>query len=175
MSEQTEYKDPVRQVNQEFLHGLEVLSNKEFPLPGARIRGGDRDPRFSHLAPGIAEMSVFDHLATVRHRPSGTIYVAFKKTMDALHFEQQDPTKYPTWLMDSTVKKTELDVYIHMVKAPYDKNPSAVLGDRRITDVASQTRVHMWLHEISLPWVFDTVAHFLLKNHIITEEMYGKC
>jgi hypothetical protein len=175
MPEQAAYKDPVRQVNQEFLHGMEVLSNREFPLPGARVRGGDRDPRFSHLAPGTGEMCVFNHVATVLHKPTGIIYVAFKKTMDALHFEQQDPTKYPQWLMDSNVKKTELDIYIHMVKAPYDKKPNTVLGDRRITDVGSQTRVHQWLEEIKLPWIFDTVAHFLLKNHIITEEMYGKC
>lgn len=173
MSE-TKYKDPVRQVNQEFLHGLEVLSNKEFPLPGARCQGGERDPRFSHLDPGTAEMTLFNHVATVRHRQSGTMYVAFKKTMDALHLEQQDPTKYPVWLMDSSVKKTELDVFIHMVKDQYSKSPSTVLGDRRITDVTAQTRVDRWLQEITLPWVFDTIAYFLLKNHIITEEMYGK-
>lgn len=167
-------KAPVRQVNQEFLNGLEVLSNKEFPLPGARVKGGDRDPRFSHLAPGTGEMTMFDHVATVRHIPTGTIYVAFRKTMDALHFEQSDPTKYPTWLMDSNVKKTELDVYIHMVKPPYDKAPGKVLGDRRITDSSAQTRTHLWLQEITLAWVFDTVAYFLLHNHIITEEMYGK-
>lgn len=172
MSEQA-YKDPVRQVNQEFLHGLEVLSNKEFPLPGANCRGGEHDPRFSHLAPGTGEMILFNHLATIRHQSTGMIFVAFKKTMDALHLEQSDTSKYPKWLMESPVKKTELDTYIHSVKVPYDKNPRAVRSDRSIIDATAQTRVDKWLQEITIPWVFDTVAYFLLKNKIITQEMYG--
>lgn len=167
------FKDPVRNVNQEFLHGLDVLSNREFALPGAKCKGGDRDPRFSHLAPGTAEMVMFNHLATVRHRPTGVVFVAFRKTLDALHFEQTNPDKYPKWLMDSDVKKTELNTYIHSVKAPYDKNPNLVLRDSTIMDPAGQTRVDKWLQEITNPWIFDTVAYFLLKNHIITEEMYG--
>jgi|SRR5271166_4184771 len=167
------FKDPVRNVNQEFLQGLEVLSNKEFDLPGARCRGGDRDPRFSHLAPGTAEMTLFTHLATVRHPRSQMVFVAFRKTLDALHLEQTDPVKYPAWLMDDKVKKTELSTYIHSVKAPYDRNPSLVLKDGTIMGVTGQTRVDRWLQEIPVAWVFDTVAYFLLKNHIITEEMYG--
>ena len=166
-------KDPVRSVNQEFLQGLEVVSNKEFALPGAICKGGDRDPRFSHLAPGTAGAILFNHLATIRHAKTGTVFVAFRQTMDALHLEQQDPVKYPVWLMDDKVKKSELRTYIHAVKPPYDKNPGLVLKERAITDVTSQTRVDRWLQEITLPWVFDTVAYFLLKNHIITEEMYG--
>ena len=168
------FKDPVRSINQEFLQGLSVLSNKEFPLPGAVCRGGDRDPRFKHLSPGTGEMCLFTHLATIRHNPTGSYFVVFQKTLDALHLEQQDPTKYPEWLMDSNFKKGELSIYIHMVKPPYDKNPGLVRADRSITDASAQTRVHKWLQEIATPWVFDTVAYFLLKNHIINEEMYGK-
>jgi hypothetical protein len=172
MSE-VQFKDPVRNVNQEFLHGLEVVSNKEFALPGAKCKGGDRDPRFSHLAPGTAEMVAFNHLATIRHRPTGAMFVAFRKTLDALHFEQQNPDKYPQWLMDSDVKKTELATYIHMVKAPYDKDPGKVRHDSSIMDTSGQTRVDKWLQAITTPWIFDTVAYFLLKNNIITQEMYG--
>jgi hypothetical protein len=174
MPEVLQYKDPVRNVNKEYLDGLEVLSSKVFALPGAKCRGGDRDPRFSHLAPGTAEAVLFDHLATIRHKDSGMIFVAFRQTLDALHLEQSSVIKYPKWLMDSDVKKTELSTYIHSVKSPYNKNPSAVLNDRSITDTTAQTRVDKWLQEIITPWVFDTVAFFLLKNHIITEEMYGK-
>lgn len=170
---ETKLKDPVRNINQEYLAGLEVLSNKEFALPGAKCRGGDRDLRFSHLAPGSAEMVLFNHLATVRHRASGMVFVVFRKTMDALHLEQSDLVKYPRWLMDSTVKKTELSTYIHVIKAPFDKNPGLVLKDRSIMDTTAQTRVDRWLQDITTPWVFDTVAYYLLKNNIITEEMYG--
>lgn len=167
-------KDPVRNINQEFLQGLEVLSNKEFPLPGARCRGGDRDPRFSHLAPGTAELVLFNHLATIRHPKSGMVFVVFRQTLDALHLEQQDPIKYPTWLMDSAQKKSELATYIHIMKAPYDKNPGRVANDVSIVAPTGQTRVDKWLQEIQIPWVFDTVAYFLLHNKIISEEMYGK-
>lgn len=171
---ETQFRDPVRNINQEYLQGLEVISNKEMPLPGARCKGGSRDPRFTHLAPGTAETVLFEHLATVQHKPTGVIFVAFRKTMDALHLEQQDPVKYPQWLMDSTTKKTELSTYIHTIKPPYDKNPSLVLRDRSIMDVTAQTRVDHWLQEINIPWVFDTVAYYLLKNNIINPDMYKK-
>lgn len=174
MSEQARYRDPVRNVNREFIHDLEVISNKEMPLPGARCRGGEKDPRFTHLSAGTGEAILFDHLATVRHKRTGMIFVVFKKTMDALHLEQTDISKYPSWLMDSTVKKSELDVYIHTLKAPYDKNPGLVTRDRTIIDPTAQTRIHKWLTEITTPWVFDSVAYFLLSNKIITQEMYGK-
>src|SRR5690242_11597149 len=101
-------KDPVRSINQEFLLGLEVMSTKIYPLPGGQCRGGQIDPRHKHLPSGEASVNMFDHLATVRHRASNMWFVAFRQTMDALHFEQRDPTKYPSWLMDSDVKKTEL-------------------------------------------------------------------
>jgi hypothetical protein len=174
MSDTQVIKAPTRQVNHEYLIGLDVLSQKEYPLPGATIRGGDRDPRFLHLAPGTAEALLFTHLATVRHRASGMVFVAFKKTMDALHLEQSDTSKYPKWLMDSDVKKSELDIYIHAVMSPYNTDPRLVTKDRSITDVGGQTRVHKWLSEITTPWVFDTVAYFLLKNNIISQEWYGK-
>lgn len=166
-------KDPVRNINNEFLQNLEVLSNKEMPLPGARVRGGDRDPRFSHLPTGTAEMVAFNHLATIRHKSTETIFVVFRKTLDALHFEQHDPEKYPSWLMDSSVKKTELSTYIHVVKPPYDKSPTLVTRDHNIMDVTGQTRIDKWLSEISTEWIFDTIAYYLLKNNIITQEMYG--
>jgi hypothetical protein len=168
------YKEPVRLVNHEYLIGLDVLSQKEYPLPGATIRGGDRDARFLHLVSGTAEAVIFTHQATVRHRASNMVFIAFKKTLDALHLEQQDTNKYPKWLMDSDVKKSELDIYIHTVMPPYNTDPRLVTRDRNITDVTGQTRVHKWLQEITEPWVFDTVAYFLLKNKIITQEMYGK-
>lgn len=168
------YKDPVRNINQEYLQGLELLSNKELPLPGARCRGGSTDPRFKHLENKTGEAILFNHLATIRHKSSNMLFIAFRQTMDSLHLEQHDPQKYPSWLMDSNVKKTELSTYIHAVKPPYNKNPGLVVKEPNIIDVTSQTRIHKWLEEISLPWVFDTVVYFLLKNNIITEEMYGK-
>lgn len=167
-------KDPVRSVNQEFLNGLEVVSNKVYPLPGAVLRGGDRDKRFTHLPDGTAQAVVFNHVATIRHRGSGAFFVAFRETKDAIYLQQQDPIKHPQWLMESQMKEAELRTFIHIVKPPYDKNPSTVVRDTRITDVTGQTRTHLWLDEIQTQWVFDTVAYFLLKNNVITQDMYGK-
>jgi hypothetical protein len=168
------FKDPVRNINQEYLQGLEVLSNKEFPLPGARCKGGDKDPRFSHLESGTGEMVFFNHLATVRHKTSNMIFVAFQQTMDALHLEQQDLIRYPKWLMDSQEKGTELSIYIHSIKPPYNINPGKVMTDDSIITPTAQTRTGKWLQEIKEAWVFDTVAYFLLNNAIITPEMYRK-
>lgn len=171
---QSQPKAPVRNINTEYLHGLEVISNKIYPLPGSECKGGTKDPRHKHLPSGEASVVMFDHLATIRHRDTNTLFVAFRQTMDALHFEQTDPDKYPSWLMDSDVKKTELSIYIHYIKFPYSVRPTAVVKDRSITDVSGQTRIHLWLSEIGIPWVFDTVAYFLLQNNVITQEMYGK-
>lgn len=169
-----ELKEPIRNINSEYLLGLEVLSNKEFALPGARCRGGATDARFTHLASGTAEATLFTHLVTVRHKSSGMLFVAFKKTLDALHLEQNDSSIYPKWLMDSDIKKTELDIYIHSILPPYNKNPSLVLHEPSIMDVTGQTRIHKWLQEITTPWVFDTVVYYLLQNNIITPAMYKK-
>jgi len=167
-------KDPVRNINAEYLQGLEVLSQKEYPLPGATCRGGSPDPRLKlNKKEADGQVVLFNHLATVRHKPTNTWFVVFKKTMDALLLEQQDPAKYPKWLMDSPQKSGELSVHIHTIKPPYSSNPILVAKDRAIMDTTAQTRVHLWLSEIGLSWVFDTVAYYLLKNKIITEEMYG--
>lgn len=168
------YRDPVRNINQEYLHGLEILSNKKFPLPGARCKGGSVDPRFTHIDSSTGEMLFFEHLATVRHKASDMVFVAFQQTMDALHLEQKDPAKYPKWLMDSKEKSTELSIYIHSVKPPYNLNPARVVQDSAITTPTAQTRTAKWLQEIQETWVFDTVSYFLLNNKIITPEMYRK-
>lgn len=167
-------KDPVRPINRNYLQGLEVISARTYPLPGARCKGGDRDPRFKHLMSGTGEAILFEHLSTVRHKDSSMFFVAFRQTMDALYLEQNDPEKYPQWLMDSGVKKTELSTYIHSIKPPFSTNPSYVMKDAVINTVTTQTRVDRWLQEIKEVWLFDTVAFFLLKNNIISQEMYGK-
>lgn len=169
-----QFKDPVRSINAEWMQGLEVVSNKEYPLPGAKCRGGSVDPRHTHLQKDTAEVLLFVHLATVRHNPTNTWFVVFKQTMDALHLEQQDTEKYPKWLMDSQLKKTELSIHIHSVLPPYSSNPILVTKDPKIMDTTAQTRVHLWLGEIATPWVFDTLAYYLLQNKIITQDMYGR-
>ena len=160
-----------RIVNQEFLDGLELISNRVYPLPGATFeRRGGTDPRLSKLTPmtGITvsdKVTFYDHVATVRHRPTNRLFVAFRQTKDALLIEQSDLKKYPEWLMKSDVKNTELKTHIYTVKV---RNGLPVMP-------TPMTATHEdWLEHIADVWVFDSVCLFLLRNHIISEEMYGK-
>jgi hypothetical protein len=166
------WKHPVKGVNQDILEKLELVDNKVRPLPGATgRRPGGIDARLSNLKPmtGVVhsdEVTFYDHLATIRYRsPAGKdgdqFFVAFRQTMDALLLEQQDPEKYPEWLMKDPVKKTELKVYIYLAT----RLPKQVPVLRSHED---------WLTHISDPTMFDTLAYFLLRNGIISEEMYGR-
>jgi hypothetical protein len=166
-------KDPVRSVNEEMLFDLELLSDKIFPLPGATFdRRGESDPRLSKLTPmsGVSsegKVTFYEHVATIRHKATNRYFVAFRQTMDALFLEQNDSQLYPEWLMKSDVKKTELKVYVYTVR---EHNGQPLLPSKMPI-----IRTHEdWLAHIGVPWVFDTLVFFLLKNHIITEEMYGK-
>ena len=150
-----------RPVSQEILAGLEVLDNGIYPLPGAfGRRPGALDPRLIHITTKDSDVVCFyEHLATVRHRPSGIMFVAFRETMDALLMKQKDPARFPKWLMDHPVKKTELSTYIYRVK--------------RLP--AKEMRTHEeWLEHVADTITFDTICFFLLKNGIITQEAYGR-
>lgn len=177
MSEVQSPRGPVRSVNAQFLQGLSVVSNRVYPLPGGVCQKVVTDSRLTHLA-SLTDLPdticLFEHVATVFHKDTNQFFVVFRKTMDALLHEQQDSKLYPQWLMDSAVKATELSVFIHFVKDPFNKNPSTVTRDRSIMDTTRQTRLDKWLEPITITWVFDTLAYYLLHNKIISEEMYGK-
>lgn len=161
-----------RSINQDFLDGLEVVSNKIYPLPGATFeRRGEVDSRVSSMAASnVAKnnlITFYEHIATVRHRASGRLFVAFRQTRDALMLEQSDKKIYPAWLMKSDVKNTELKVHIYTVK---------MCDGRPVMPTATTSTHEDWLEHLgdSNPWVFDTLVFYLLRNHIISEEMYGK-
>lgn len=167
------YRDPVRNVNNEFLAGLEVVSNKIYPLPGATgERIGDCDSRLTQLRimsniPRTSKICYYEHIATVRDRKTNKFFVAFRQTMDALLEEFKDPTKYPEWLMKSDMKRAELKTYIYMVKER-DGQP---LLPRNIPII----RTHEdWLEHVTLEWAFDTLAYYLMKNSVISLDMYTK-
>jgi hypothetical protein len=163
-------KDPVRNINNEFLAGLVLESNKIFPLPGAVFpRVGDTDPRLPNLVAmsGLhppSEVAFYEHLATVRHQPTGRFFVAFRQTMDALFREQKDTAAYPEWLMKSGVKNTELKTYIYAVRELY--------GKPLIPSRMNLKSHEDWLVHVTVEWVFDTLAYFMLKNNVISEEMF---
>jgi len=82
--------------------------------------------------------------------------------MDAILIQQQDPIKYPKWLHDSAVKQAERSVYIHMAK------PNA----RRLL-AAGVSNHQEWLDEITNEKTYNSIALFLLKAGLFTEQMYG--
>ena len=156
-----------RPIDEELLSGLTLESTKVFPLAGATGRrlSGQADIRLSGLAgqtPVGDDITYYEHLATVRHAASGKFYVAFRETMDAFLARQQDPTKYPAWLMKSPEKQTERMIFLHVVT----RKPTAVM-----------TSHEQWLTPImesEQGLVFSTVAYFLQRQGVITDAMYRK-
>lgn len=164
-------KQPQRQINIEFLQGLELVSNKVYPLPGATFeRPSDVDPRL-HLQVTLAptKLTMLEHIATVRHIKTGKFFVSFRQTKDAQLMEQSDPIKYPEWLMKDPVKNTELKIYIYAVK---ELNGKPIVPSK-LKHINSHED---WLHHIGEgpAWLFDTLAYFLLTRKVISQEMYGK-
>jgi hypothetical protein len=164
------YRDPVRPIDVEFAHELEVLDQKVRPMPGSIVRRKAVDPRLPHLkthftsdgtfGPKMSDvLALYEHLATIRHRRSRVLYVAFRQTLDALLDEQQDLQKYPEWLMKSDVKRTELKIHIAEVL----RKPTG-MDDRG------------WLRALDGPLdekAFEAIVWFLLQKNIISQEMYG--
>lgn len=147
-------------VDMEWMSGLELLDTKVYPLPGAvhrRVAGPD--PRLSHLSARNDDVVCFyEHIASLRHKPSGEVFVVFRQTMDALLLEQQDPVLYPEWLMKSRAKKAELSIYIYRMK----HKPN------------HRVRTHNdWLEHIPDSVRQNTLAYFLLGQKVISVEAYG--
>ena len=110
---------PSQQVDVAWLSQVELLDADSYPLPGGSLcRGaGGVDLRLSLTgAKSTDTITMFEDVASVRHKPTLQIYVAFRETMDALLKRQQDPDKFPAWLMKHPVKKTEMHVQILRAK-----------------------------------------------------------
>ena len=155
-----------KQVNLEFIQGLEVMENEVYPLQGATGERQSRDSRLStFVGAGLSQGSTvcyYEHMTTVRHTPTGTYYIVFRETKDAQLAQQSDPIKYPKWLMNHPVKDDERSVYIHMAKP----NAQALLR-KGVSSIAD------WLDEIPNAQTFNDISWFLLKSGIFTEKMYG--
>lgn len=149
------YRDPVKNVNQEFLYSLELTSDQVHPLPGAKGRKlNEEDIRVADSAK-IGDESVFyEHIATVRHKASNTYYVAFRETMDAFLARQMDFKKYPLWLMNNQQKQSERNIYIYKVY----KHPKTIAVLRSHED---------WLMDFQDEGIFNALAFFLAKHNII--------
>ena len=167
-----QYLDPVRNVDMEFLSRLELLERDIHPLPGSYVHRKHVDARLTGLkvmmtADGAVgpregdEIALYESLALLRHTPSGRVYLAFRQTMDLLLSEQTDPVKFPKWLMEHPVKRTELKIHIALVKRkPISKDDRDWLEWLPDTEEGDK--------------IFDSIAYFLLRRQVISEEMYGR-
>jgi hypothetical protein len=157
-------------VNVAWLGQLEILEVQTYPLPGASVRRGttfDVDPRLHVESPLSTDVLTFyEHVAAVRHKPSGRIYVAYRETMDTLLLRQQDPQKYPAWLLQHPVKQTELETVFREAYA----NP------KRLKEMYGQQEIwfHRWLRYIEEDWVHETLSYFLLSNNFVKQQMFAK-
>lgn len=160
-------------IDPEFLGGLELISTKVFPLPGAlHRRQGDPDPRLSQLRtiagiPDSPVIAYYEHIATLRNKKLERFYIAFRQTMDALLIDCRDTTKYPEWLMKSNLKKAELRVHIYQVRM---RNGRPVFP----ADVPALATHEDWLEQIPDTVQFHTLAYFLVNRNVLTPEIYGK-
>jgi hypothetical protein len=111
-------------------------------------------------------ITMFEHVASVRHKPSLQIYVAFRETMDALLRRQQDPAKFPAWLMKHPVKKTEM--HVHILRAKCNPKPIAAAKG------ASEMWFPQWLAEIEDDRIHASLAYYLMSAGLVTQDAYGK-
>lgn len=155
-------RDPVRNINPEFLAGLTLESNKVYPLPGGfgPRMNNEIDPRLTHLqgTPKGDVVPYYEHIATVRHGNTNKFFIAFRETMDAFLARQQDPQKFPEWLMKDPRKQAERQIFIYMVY----KHPKSVPVMNSFED---------WLSHLADESIFDSIAYFLTKQGVFTEEM----
>lgn len=139
-----------RQIDQEFLSGLEVLEDyvakygdesKCPPTPGFITR----NPGDVRINVKPSEMIVMCRsLAKLIHKPTGRVFLVYRDTIDAQHMESQDLIKYPKWLMDDPRKQQERSIRINeLTRTPKDAFDSGWLTG----DLDDKT--------------YDTLAYFL--------------
>jgi len=157
---------PVRPVNLEFMAQLEVLDASVYPLPGGSAQRKEPDPRLHIDHPKDSDVLTFyEHLASVRHKPSGKIFVAFRETMDALMGRQQNPERYPAWIFNEQVKQTELRIHIYQVTA----NPKTLAKSH---GVSGQTWFFEWLAPVEDEGIHESLVFYLMNQKILDPEMY---
>jgi hypothetical protein len=157
ISKTGKYRDPVKNINQEFLQELELISDKIHPLAGATGRKlNTEDIRVGSAAKVGDETCFYEHIATVKHKSTNRYFVAFRETMDAFLARQMDFEKYPKWLMNNKQKQVERNIYIYLVT----KHPKTIPILRSHED---------WLVDFKDEMIFDAIAFFLSKHKIVND------
>lgn len=156
-----QYRDPVRNLNQEVLASLEMVETRVYPLPGGTGRRwtNEIDPRLSSLVkagstPTGDVVTFYEHIASIRDKRTKVFYVAFRETVDAQLARENNLVKFPEWLMKSNEKQRERLIHIYVVK----KHPK---------DVPIMRSQEDWLSPIEDAATFDAVWHFLSQNGVV--------
>jgi hypothetical protein len=156
-------------VNHAFLAGLEMVSTKAYPLPGATgLRQNNAvDTRLSGLGgltPVGDVVTYYEHIATIRHKgPPEQFFVAFRETMDAFLARHPDHVAHPEWLMKSPEKQSERNVHIYvMTRHPKTLAPSQLVSHES------------WLAHVADVGVFDALAQFLAQHNVIDDKVLAR-
>jgi hypothetical protein len=172
MARDLKLRDPVRPLTQSMLawaSELEIVDLEVYPLPGGQQRRTwAPDPRLVHLKASLSAKSTdvvtyYNHIAALRHKKDGLVFVVFRETKDALLARQTDSERFPLWLMDSPVKNTELQTFY------------AVVTQKPRPGMASP---YDWLAPIEerFPngsWIEDVLSYTLIKNRVAGQDFYG--
>lgn len=176
MSEAPALPDPVLPITEAMLSWasqLEVVDTEQYPLPGgSQQRHWDPDPRLVHLNRSTTRknsdrVTYYEHVATIRHKKDGLVFICFRETMDALLAKQKDPAKFPAWLMAHPVKQTERGVFFAIVKHP----PTANTAD-----------IYEWLTSLDdfgkalkcdVTWMYDVLSWYLIRRGVVQQDFYG--
>lgn len=157
--EQAHSKLKTKEISSEFVRNLELVSAKIFPLPGAKFDKGNYSDSRIHTLPTLNDNKIvlYEHIATIRHRPTDKFFIAFRQTMDCLFVEQKDIAKYPEWLMKSQQKTTELRIHIYQVKERNGRHmfPKDLINIQTHED---------YLQPVIDGSIFESLAYFLLQQ-----------
>lgn len=153
------------EANVEWINGLDLLDVRIRPLPGATVkRPWPLDERYRLLL-GSADadlVTLYEHVATVRHKQSNQMFVVARATIDTLMYEQTDAMKYPKWIMELQEKRAELKIFFF--RATDLPSKFQVLG-------TSEEWWPKWLEDVGQDWVHDSLILYLLKNDVIQQGM----
>jgi hypothetical protein len=142
-----------RPVDEDFYNGLQLESDKIYPLPGAIGRPVHDDSRVKDSAK-MDQVCYYEHVATIQHVPTKMFFVSFRETMQAMLARQRDLKLYPKWLIDTQEKQNERLIFIYLVTKHW--KTVGVLKSHED-----------WLTDFNNPTIFDALSRFLVKKGVL--------
>jgi len=157
-----------RDVDLEWISNLEVLDVNQYGLPGATVkRNGPPDPRLVLMNAKHGDLVTFyEHVASVRHKPTMAIYVFTHETGDALLRRFSDPVLYPAAVMRNPLKQMDRATRILRAYA----NPKPLIQSLG----TSEEWWPQWLREIPDDRVWQSLAYYANENKLVKPESLAR-